>query len=375
MPQPLSPAAGSPPPLAWRAGAAVALVCLALGIVSAAERHHVSVTHGDHLHMHQVFGATMPGWIVLAMTLPLVLVLAAARPMRPLRARTLLIHAGLFAGISVLHAFAVAWSQQFIFPAADHFTWAQRFARGWLGTFPIVLTTYASVLLTAWAMHEAREREQRATRASQLEAQLQSVRLAALRAKLQPHFLYNTLHGIAALVQDVRTARALAAIEQLSELLHASLRDDDREEITVRDELELADRYLALQKMRFGDRLTYDIDVAVDAADALVPVLLLQPIVENAVVHGLDAATGKLHVVVRAACDAAGTLRISIENDGPAVTVRDGGTGVGLAATRARLAAAYGGAATFVLVTPQRGGVIVQIEIPHAAHAGSVGAA
>src|SRR4029078_5645973 len=178
----------------------------------------------------------------------------------------------------------------FASPQISHlFGLIPRLTRSWYNTMPIVVSTYAAVLIAAWGMAEAVERQRRTLRASQLEAQLQSARLAALRAQLQPHFLYNTLNGIAALVADVQPARAVAAIEQLSELLHASLRDDGREEITVEEEVMLAERYLALQRMRFGERLQYDWHVGAGVADCLVPVLVPQPIVENAVVHSLDA--------------------------------------------------------------------------------------
>ena len=126
-----------------------------------------------------------------------------------------------------------------------------RLTRSWYNTTPTMVSMYAGVLIAAWGMMESRERQRRTLRAAQLETQLQSARLAALRAQLQPHFLYNTLNGIAALVSDVQPARAVAAIEQLGELLHASLRDDGRDEITVAEEVALAERYLALQ----GDAL------------------------------------------------------------------------------------------------------------------------
>jgi sensor histidine kinase YesM len=231
---------------------------------------------------------------------------------------------------------------------------------------PTMVSMYAGVLIAAWGMTEARERQRRTLRASQLESQLQSARLAALRAQLQPHFLSNTLNGIAALVSDVQPARAVAAIEQLGELLHASLREDGREEITVDEEVTLAERYLALQKMRFGDRLRYQLDVAADVRDNLVPVLLLQPIIENAVVHGLDAGEERLTVRLSAFATAEG-LEIVVENDGPPVdgkATSPKGHGVGLAATRARLMTAYGDRASLTLRPGDQGGAKVRVVMP-----------
>ena len=118
-------------------------------------------------------------------------------------------------------------------PISFFFPWSARLVRAWYSMMPTMVSLYGAVLIAAWGMAEAREREQRTLRASQLETQLQAARLEALRAKLQPHFLYNTLNGIAALVADVQPAKAVAALEHLSELLHASLRDDAHEEIPV----------------------------------------------------------------------------------------------------------------------------------------------
>jgi len=237
------------------------------------------------------------------------------------------------------------------------------------------VSLYGAVVIAAWGMAEARERERRTLRASQLETQLQAARLEALRAKLQPHFLYNTLNGIAALVADVQPERALAALEQLSELLHASLRDDTREEIAVAEEVALTEQYLALQRMRFGERLQYDLRVAPDVADCLVPVLLLQPLVENAVVHGLDAGIERLHIAVVAQSQA-DEVELLVENDGTSLDVDDvtaaeatGGDGVGLAATRARLATAYGDRASLRLLPREGSGVRVRITLPRSERA------
>jgi sensor histidine kinase YesM len=228
-----------------------------------------------------------------------------------------------------------------------------------------MMSMYAGVLIAAWGMAEARERQRRTLRASQLEGQLQSARLAALRAQLQPHFLYNTLNGIAALVADVQPARAVAAIEQLGELLHASLREDGREEVTVGEEVRLAEQYLSLQRMRFGDRLQYEVTVTPESRNCLVPVLLLQPIVENAVTHGLEAGQDRLTVHIDARLGRDG-VELTVENDGPELTreKRRKGHGVGLAATQARLLTAYGDHASLVLKPRDGGGARVRVCLP-----------
>ena len=327
----------------------------------------MSVTHGVPLDHVTVMFSTMPRWIGLAITLPFVLQVATRVPLTPVRGSVVALHLGLFLAISVAHAALDSWAIAYRSPEFKIFFGAiPRFMRSWYNTLPTAVTAYAAVLFAAWGMSEARERQRRTLRASQLEAQLQSARLAALRAQLQPHFLYNTLNGIAALVADVQPARAVAAIEQLSELLHASLRDDGREEITVEEEVMLAERYLALQRMRFGNRLRYEWHVEPNVADCLVPVLLLQPIVENAVVHGLDAGHPSLHVHIQA-CGRGSDLEITVENDGPAGqsdAPRPTSHGVGLATTRARLMTVHGDRASLTLHLRERGGAVVRVVIP-----------
>jgi two-component system sensor histidine kinase AlgZ len=144
------------------------------------------------------------------------------------------------------------------------------------------------------------------------------------------------------------------------------LRDDGREEITVEEEVMLAERYLALQRMRFGERLQYEWHIEPDVADCLVPVLLLQPIVENAVVHGLDAGQRSLRVCIRAV-ERGNDVEITVENDGiiaHADAPRPTSHGMGLSTTRARLMTVHGDRASLTLRLPDDGGAIVRVVIP-----------
>ncbi len=350
------------------ASVVVVVGCLVLGGVSALETRHVSATHGLPIDWLVVLISTTPRWIALAILMPVVLQLALRVPLTPPRASVFALHAVVFMVVSGAHAALDSWAMGFVAPQVVlFFGLIPRLTRSWYNTMPTVATTYAAVLFAGWGMTEAREREKRTLRASQLEAQLQAARLSALRAQLQPHFLYNTLNAIAALVVDIQPARAVSAIEQLSELLHASLHDDGREAIRVDEEVQLVERYLALQRMRFGDRLHYSSAIAPEVADCLVPVLLLQPLVENAVVHGLDAGQELLHVHINAVATQAG-VEITVENDGANVgsaIPRAGGHGVGLAATRARLATVHGDSASLALEARKNGGAIVRIVIPY----------
>jgi two-component system LytT family sensor kinase len=341
------------------------LVCIALGGVAAMDTRVISVAHGRPLPWSVIFASTLPRWLLLAATLPIALHLAARPSIRSARRTAVLAHSTLFLAISWSHAAVMAWTIAFANPISLLFPWTARLLRAWYGAMPTMVALYGAVLAAAWALHEARERELRSIRASQLEAQLGAAHLAVLRARLQPHFLYNTLNGIAALVADRETAQAVTAIEQLATLFHAALRDDGREVVALSEEVALAERYLALQQMRFGDRLRHSVSLAPEVAESLVPVLLLQPLIENAVVHGLEAGQATLHVAIAArALGAAVELRV--ENDGTALDApgRGDGHGIGLAATRARLATAFGDRASLQLLPRVAGGVVVQLILP-----------
>jgi two-component system, LytTR family, sensor kinase len=355
----------SRPPLR-SATLAVVVVCLALGVVSAAETRHVSIAHGAPLSWSAVIASMMPRWLLLAAALPLALRLAATPSLRSRRRTVVLTHVALFLALSWVHAIVMAVTLAYANPIALLFSWPARLMRAWYSAMPTVVSLYAAVLAVAWALHEARERERRSVRASQLEAQLQTAQLATLRARLQPHFLYNTLNGITALVVDAESTKAVAAIEQLSELLRASLRDDGRDVVSVREEVALAERYLALQQMRFGDRLSHAVSLAPAVAECTVPVLLLQPLVENAVVHGLASGEGTLHVAIFAVPFESG-VEVRVENDGAGLDASKRIDGVGLAATRARLSTAYGDRASLQLLPRVGGGVVVQLILPRSA--------
>ncbi len=342
-------------------------VCLALGATGSFEARLVSTVHGNPVPWAMVILTTMPRWLLLAVALPVVLQLAWRYPAAPLTRRAVVLHGGTFLGLSAVHAQVHAWAiglgSAFV-PMV--FSWGARVTRSWLNTMPTLVFIYGAILVWAWGMAEARQRQERTLRAAQLETQLHAARLAALRAQLQPHFLYNTLNGIAALVADRKPGPAVAAIEQLGELLHASLREDGRDVIPIAEELALAGQYLALQQLRFGERLSYSLGVAPAIAQWTVPVLLLQPVVENAVIHGLEAAQGTLQVAMTATATADG-MEIRVENNGPDLATGSplsAGHGVGLASTRARLETAYGRRATMTLGSRSGGGVVVVITVP-----------
>lgn len=205
-----------------------------------------------------------------------------------------------------------------------------------------------------------RERE---ALALQLRAQLSESQLAALRAQLHPHFLFNALNAATTLVHRDATA-ADAVLTQLGDLLRHALRSDARHETPLRDELELLDRYLGIMHVRFGDQLTVRRHIPAALADALVPSFVLQPLVENALEHGVSRLDGPGCVDISAARDG-DTLLLSVRDNGSArQDDRHEGLGIGLANTRARLAALYGTRARLDLTPHPDGGMEAALRLP-----------
>ena len=208
--------------------------------------------------------------------------------------------------------------------------------------------------------------QQRQVRNAELERLLAEARLENLRNQLHPHFVFNALNAVSAYVEsDARKARRL--LEQLGDLLRLSLRHADDQEIPLDEELAFLERYLALQQARFEERLRARVDAAPDARDALVPTFLLQPLVENAVRHGIAprSSGGALHVEVSRQN---GSLRLRVEDDGPGLPpgwTPEASAGVGLANTRERLRRLYGDGHRFSVSAAPDGGVRVEIEIPY----------
>ncbi|HET9481469.1 MAG TPA: histidine kinase [Candidatus Polarisedimenticolia bacterium] len=225
----------------------------------------------------------------------------------------------------------------------------------------ILFSIMVGAIHAAEAFRRARERE---LHAAELEGSLARAQLRNLRLQLQPHFLFNALNTISATMYT-DPAAADEMLDQLSGLLRASLRTARRDEVTLREELELLGHYLSILRARFGDRLSVTIEAGEELAPALVPSLLLQPLVENAVRHGGAERDGRGQVRIRAARRGA-RLRLEIEDDGPGCPPwRDPlRSGVGLSATADRLGLLYAGHHVFEAGSRPGGGFRVMMEIP-----------
>ena len=210
-------------------------------------------------------------------------------------------------------------------------------------------------------------------RASQLETQVAQARLGALKAQLQPHFLFNTLNAIVVLVRQQKGQQAEETLARFSDLLRAVLADMDAQEVTLQRELEYLRLYLSIEQLRFSDRLRVDIDVDPELLDAAVPHMALQPIVENAIRHGIGAraSPGAIRIHGRRIRDESGDhLQVSVRDDGPGFGAKcassgpGSGLGLGLANTRARLKQLYGEGAELRAESPEGGGALVTLVLP-----------
>jgi signal transduction histidine kinase len=226
-----------------------------------------------------------------------------------------------------------------------------------LGTFYVVFyfAIYWAIVGAIHAAHyyaEAQTREERLVRE----------RLEVLRGKLNPHFLFNTLNAISTMALQRDHERVAQSLGLLGDMLRASLDDSLPQEILLARELDLTDKYLAIQKIRFGERLRVERDVDPRSLDALVPSMFLQPLIENAIVHGVGAKPGQGWVKIETRpVDGQLVLAISDSGDGFASTP---GNGIGLANTRERLATLYGGTHSMTLQSLPGAGAQVTIAIP-----------
>jgi two-component system, LytTR family, sensor kinase len=203
-------------------------------------------------------------------------------------------------------------------------------------------------------------------RASQLETQVAQARLGALKAQLQPHFLFNTLNAIVVLVRQQKGQQAEETLARFSDLLRAVLADMDAQEVTLGRELEYLRLYLSIEQLRFSDRLRVEIDVDAEMLDAAVPHMGLQPIVENAIRHGVGprASAGVIRIQTRRSGD---FLHVIVRDDGPGFGAAKGahGLGLGLSNTRARLQQLYGAGAELRTESAPEGGARVTMVLPY----------
>lgn len=351
-----------------------ALIIFAIATVVAVlysiERYFYRQLYGEQVSLGQLVPAEIVFTYIWALLTPLVMWMGRRFPVwathhAPRDAHTVarnwiaqfvamlsfvMLHVALFTGASLLLAGGSL-------PVARVFT-------GYLASwFTLDSIVYCTLLAVYHALVYYRVSQDRALRASQLEARLAQSQLQVLRMQLQPHFLFNTLHSISALMhRDVK--RADSMICALSDLLRMSLRSVGVQEVDLREEVEFLQRYVEIMSLRFGDRLSVVMDIDPAALDARVPTLVLQPLVENALRHGFGEGmrAGRIRVLVARDGD---MVRCEVVDDGRGIPPSGLREGVGISNTRARLRHLYGERFSLELLANPAGGVRVTLALPY----------
>ena len=343
-----------------------------LGVFSAIQAYnYVALFSEKPQPIEILLGLNMSYWYAWALLAPLVLWLAGTyRFERGKWARALLVH--------VPAVFAVTFAHAMLMGAGRVLTMqvlAGREVDWWLGVrerfflyFDWEMMTYWAIIAVSHAFDYYRESQDRALTTAQLQTHLAEARLQALQRQLHPHFLFNTLHTISALMhRDVEAADGMLA--RLSDLLRLTLDRVSTQVVPLKDELDFINKYLDIERARFGERLHVSFVIEPDTLGASVPNFLLQPLVENSLRHGIGPKLGGGRVEIRAHHNGE-WLQLVVQDDGygvPPDRLDAFNTGVGLSNTRSRLEHLYPGNHTFEFQTPPGGGLAVTMVIPFAA--------
>jgi two-component sensor histidine kinase len=331
-----------------------------LGLSFASQFYISSAKAGNEVSWRQAISWSLGDWYVFALlSLPVTQVARRFRFEAGNWLPSLLIHvlcSGLFSfGYMVLRACVGQWQMNAGF--------AEAFKPLLVKTWHFNLLIYWVIVAVSQAFDYYRKYRERELRASELEKRLVQAKLQALQMQLNPHFLFNTLHSISSLMhKNVDAADRM--IMQLGDLLRAALESSDTQEVELRRELDFLKRYLEIEQTRFGERLKVKMSVAPDAMEAQVPNLILQPLVENAIKHGIEPRS-KPGCIELKAQRLNGELSLEVSDNG--VGLRNGALveeGIGISNTRARLRELYGESHRFELRPGPEGGLVVHLTIP-----------
>ncbi len=324
-------------------------------------------TAGPHPEFWRMLVVAAACWYVWALMTPVIERLAERKAIeRPVAAGVIAVHVAASLTACAVQALTTAVASQWLMPTPGAPIGAV-FLYWLLLLLPAGVIVYAAVVGLRTAEINRARLLVRERQAQQLTAQLTEARMNALRAQIQPHFLFNTLNAVIALVRDHENSRAVQALTTLGALLRTSLRSGAAHEVTFGEELRFTTNYLAIERLRYGDRLSVQLHVPSHLHDASVPTLLLQPFVENALRHGLRHQPVGGHVVISAHADV-DRLVVRVEDDGqglPNDWEARCANGFGVANSRARLHQLYGVDATLSIASRVgRAGTMVEIALP-----------
>jgi two-component system, LytTR family, sensor kinase len=318
------------------------------------------------LSWKRVISGYLADFYLWGMLSPLIFLLARRFELRKHFPRNVLVHLGASVGLS-----------GFVISAASPLVWYLGYpnlARNptlailWRNNafsayyFHQGLTIYWTTLVVAHALYYYRGLRKGEAQTARLTAQLAQAQLQALKMQIHPHFLFNTLNSIAALLhKDVEAADRMIA--RLGDFLRLTLQSSDTQTVDFEQELEFLKCYLDIEHIRFQDRLTVELDIDSKALKATVPNLILQPIVENAVRHGVAKQTSHGHITIRARREG-DRLIMTVEDNGPGLKAQSNGSGIGISNTRARLEQFYGSDFRFQIANSTERGASVMLDVP-----------
>ena len=356
--------AQSPIPWLW-----IALIWAGVGLFDATQTIFVMRAEGMHHAWMRLFLRLLVGWLPWALATPLVLTLGRRYPpvkIRPIS--TWIFHLATCAVVGLVHAAWIAGLDVLLNPWADPNPpgpfipfWLDKFYNGLLS----YVVLYSAILAISYVLDSRKRLARQQTETAQLNAQLSKAQLNALRRQIEPHFLFNALNAISGLVREKRNDAAVDMIAGLSDFLRRTVQDSDRQQVPLAEEMEFLQKYLDIQKVRFADRLQLTVDVPHELMAAQVPSLILQPMVENAVKHGI-AKRAQGGAIKISAFRSDGRLTLSVYNDGPNLP-RDWDatqSGIGIANTRTRLQSLYGDDFQLSMRNQAPGGVEVSVSVP-----------
>jgi two-component system LytT family sensor kinase len=346
----------------------VAVFWVVVGLITATQVVVGMAAIGRRYNWTLLFFTTVAAWLIFPLATPAILAMSRQFPLaKPGDWKNLSAHLAAALLIGIGH---VVWSAtlEWMFNPLG-MTPAPAFRGVFFTTvymqFHTGVIIYAATVAIGNTVGSIRRLAYREAEADRLAGELSKAQLHALRRQLEPHFLFNTLNGIAGLVRETRNEAAVEMIAGLSDLLRRVLEDSDRQLVPLAEEVAFLESYIKLQAMRFGDRLKVTVDIPLELYGAQVPALVLQPMVENAIVHGIAKLVegGEIRVTAR---ESDGMLSIYLYNDGPELSHAGGyRTGVGLSNTRGRLLTMYGAGSSVVLRSGRRSGVEAIIKVPY----------
>ena len=351
----------------WSSWGIFSLVWTIPGLVALSYYYLNQSVTGQEMSWPFALVSTLPNWYLWAAMTPLVIWLARKFPLDRFswRKHVIAVHLPAMLGMILLHSLANLLLF-FITGMPGHESLSSELYKIHFGTrVHANFLTYWTIIGAFYAFDYQRKLGAREQQAATLETRLAEAELRALKMQLHPHFLFNTLNSIAALVRKESNKTAIKMLVQLGDFLRLALENKGAQEIPLKQELDFLERYLDIEKIRFQERLLVNLETQHGVLGAYVPNMILQPLVENAIHHGIapNAEAGRIDIRAKISD---GNLKMEVADDGPGMEpgkkLREGG--VGLANIRERLYNLYGDESEFTLKNGDEGGFLASITIP-----------